>query len=137
MFIEVLYSDLTRKRVPVREADALPKINVLAVILSAPDSDKPRIFIDGQGYRRLDQAIENDYYYLLKYWDDNSWWYTIEGINAGDFPHFHKNSKSPFSDCSLRIEHPRFNCWTLIFEGIRIEDSKWEGALEIFNKNMH
>jgi hypothetical protein len=137
MFIEVLYSDLTRKRVLMEEIDKLQKVNVLAIAFSAPDPERPRIYIDGVGYRRIDQKWGYDFYYVLKYWDDNDWWYAIEGIDTQDFKYFHKDSECPFSNCSLRIEHPRYSYWSIVFEGVYVDDDKWEEALKIFSEEIH
>lgn len=135
MFIEVLYSDLTRNRVPIDEADQLVKTGVLAVIISCPDADNPRIFIDDVGYRRIAEGIGSDFYYLLNYKDDGLW-YAIECRDYGDHIHFHKNSLAPFDDPSLREEHPRYNYWTLTFEGLHVDDETWADALEIYEE-MH
>jgi hypothetical protein len=136
MFIEILYADLSRQRVPVEEVDKLPKTGVLAIILSCQDSDNPRVTIDGVGYRRLTQKAGYDFYYLLKYWDDGSWWYGFEGRDSENLVAFRKDSAKPFADGSLRVEHPRYNCWSLVFEGQNVDDETWAEAKTTF-KEMH
>jgi hypothetical protein len=134
MFIEVLYADLSRQRVPVAEADKLPKTGVLAVVLSCPDPEKPRATIDGVGYRRIAQKHRYDYYYLLKYMDDGSFWYGLEGRGNENLVSFRKDSEKPLNASSLRKEHPRYNCWSLVFEGQHVDEKTWAKAVEVFEE---
>jgi hypothetical protein len=136
MFIEVLYSNLSRERLPINQANNLTKVGVLAMIISCPTTDNPRVFYDDIGYKRLDQSHLFDFYYLLRYWDDNDWWYGLEGRDYGDRIAFHKNSEFPFNASSLREENPRYNYWSLAFQGQQIPNEDWPAAIEVFGE-MH
>lgn len=132
MFIEVLYADLSRRRVLIEEADKLPKTGVLAIILSCVDEEIPRIKIDGVGYRRRGQWTGKDYYYLLRYKDGGAYWYGIDARDEREQVRFYRTSNSVTS----RQEHPHYSCWMLVFEGANVSGEKWAEAMKVF-KEMH
>jgi len=136
MDIEVLYADLSRQRFPVEEADKLTKTEVLGMIFSCPDEVKPRVVIDGVGYRRRAQALGKDFYYLLHYKDEGKDWYAIEARDRTEFAKFHTVQR-PWSKFAFRKEHPRYGCFMLVFEGAHVSNEKWAEAIELFDKEIH
>ncbi len=126
MFIEILYSDLSRQRVPIEEADQLPKTGVLAVIISCSDDIRPRL----DGYRRVVQGVGKDFYYLLNYND----MYALDSRDESDLIRFFKK-ESPW-DVYYK-DHPEYTCSMLVFEGEYVPDVVWQEALKIFNDEMH
>jgi hypothetical protein len=136
MFVEVLYSDLSRQRVPIHEADKLLKQGVLAIIISCPDELKPRVTIDGFGYRRRAQALGKDFYYLLHYNDEGDSWYALDSRDRSEFIKFHK-TKNSWKESTYRQEHPRYGYFMLVFEGAKVSDETWDKAIELFDKEVH
>ena len=136
MFIEVLYADLSRQRVPIEQAGDLPNTGILAMILSCVDEEKPRVTIDGVGYRRRAQAHGKDFYYLLHYTDEGKDWYAIEARDRSEFAAFYA-VQSPWSEFAFRKEHPRYGCFMLVFEGVNVSDEAWAEAVELFEKEVH
>lgn len=131
MFIEILYSDLSKQRVSIEEADKLPKTGVLAIIFSGVEKKNPRITINNIGYSRMGQWLGKDYYYLLRYKDGSGYWYGIDARDEREQVTFHKTNR-----ISSRREHPRYNCWMLVFEGEHVTEEKWAEAMKLF-KGVH
>lgn len=128
IFVEILYSDLTRQRVPIQEVHSLVRTGVLAIIISAPDDIKPRL----NGYRRVAEATGKDFYYIIIQ-DDRV------GIDSRDeferIQFYQKND--PLGPCGYVMEHPLYAGKNYMFEGKAVPEDKWQEALEIFNKDMH
>jgi len=134
MFIEVLYSDLTKERVAIDQVHTMRQTGVLAIIVSCVDNEKPRVTYDGVGYRRLIQATGKDFYYLLRYTDDGDEWYAIDARDRSDFLKFYKYGNPWGVDSE---EHPHYNCFMITFEGEHVSDEIWDQAMVLFEKEVH
>ena len=126
MEIEILYSDLSRKRVPIKKADTLLRTGVLAIIISCEDKIRPRF----NGYRRVTQGIGKDFYYL--YNEDDM--YALDSRDEGELIHFF-NEDEPWE--IHYTEQPEYVWSTIIFEGKQVSEKLWKEALKIFEKEMH
>jgi hypothetical protein len=126
MFIEVLYADLTRQRVPVEDVGILCKTEVLAIILSCVDDVRPRL----NGCRRVAEATGKDFYYIVIQ-DD---FIGLDSRDEYDRIQFYQRPK-PFAGNIL--EHPKYDGEMYIFEGKGIPDEQWKKALELFNREIH
>jgi len=128
MFIEILYSDLSRKKVPISDIDELKKTGVLAIIISAPDDIRPRL----NGSRRVAEATGKDFYYIV---ENNG----FIGLDSRD--EFERltlfDKKKPWLECGSFMIHPQYTGKMTIFEGKAIPDDEWKKALELFNREMH
>lgn len=113
---------------PVTECTNLPAQNVLAVILSARDDENPRIYYEGLGYRRVAEAYEKDFYYLLHY--DDMW--SLHGIDESDLPMFW-DINDPWGEFTRLRKGYEYVIDTKIFIGAKVNDEKWAEALEVFN----
>lgn len=136
MYIEILYADLTRQRLPIDQAHLLPKTGVLAIILSCEDKKNPRITIDNRGYRRCGQVSGKDYYFLIYRRHNGKDLYGLDSKDEGDFVNLY-NPASPWSEYATYKEHPRYHDFTMTFEGQQVSDEVWAEALVLFDKEIH
>jgi hypothetical protein len=134
MFIEVLYSDLTKERVAIDQAHTMRQTGVLAIIISCVDNEKPRVTYDDVGYRRLAQKFGKDFYYLLTYTDGGDEWYGIDARDRSDFQKFYKHGNPWEVDIE---KHPHYSCFMITFEGEQVTDKVWDESMIIFEKEVH
>ncbi len=132
--IEIMYADFSRRRVYIDQAHTLPRTDVLFIIVSAPDTIRPR----KNGYRRVLQVYGLDWYFflrgngklLLHGWHDHEW--------------VAKSEADPFADVSISpAQHfltkpPGLPANAVVFEGLKIDDTVWlEQAIPLFDAEMH
>jgi hypothetical protein len=134
MFIEALYSDLTKERVAIDQAHTMRQTGVLGIIISCVDNEKPRVTYDGVGYRRLVQKTGKDFYYLLRYTDGGDEWYGIDSRDRSDFQKFYKYGNPWEVDVE---KHPHYSCFMITFEGEHVSNEKWDEAMVLFEKEVH
>lgn len=130
MEVEVMYSDLTRHRVPLDRIADLPTIGVLFIIVSAPDAERPR----RNGRRRCLEAHGKDYYALGWHRPGRVRHVFLDGWNEGGMLTV-RSERDPFR-ASSRLAFP----WAvehILFEGELVPDYTWAKALQVFHEEMH
>ena len=141
MDIEVMYGDLATIRVPIADANTLPKTGVLFSIYSAETTQAmSRRVIDGKHYRRCREWWGTDYTAVMRVGDDHLLW----GWDEKDYAWV--NGLDPFAPSKVRPPtHPGGSInlppWmrsdAIIFEGVQLERAEWDTAVEKFNAEMH
>ncbi len=126
LMVEMMYQDLSRRRVSLSNRAALPRTGVLFIILSAPDTERPRL----NGYRRVAEKFGTDWYWLgeldgaaqVNGWDDRDFrWVPLD---------------DPFNP--LRESQPPWlDPEALIFEGGYLKPEAWERAKAVYYADMH
>lgn len=122
-----MYADLLRRRVPIGRLESLPRQEVLFIILSAPDPERPR----KDGCRRVRETWGLDWYYVsvqdgtveLGGWDDE--WRFVHDVD------------DPFGMAVRKLAIPQLPDSSVVFEGSQVSADKWAEAMGIFEKEMH
>lgn len=129
VYVEVMYADLSRKRVTINEIDTLPKDNVLFITVLAPDLEK------GGKLRRITAKFSKDHYALcIRKWNAVEW-VLLFGWDDDDF--IWRNMVSPYMVCGSRQEAvPPFGCFHVIFNGLAVSPQVWKEAQRLFSKEV-
>ena len=137
--VEVMYADRSRQRVPLDQADTLPKDDVLFIILSASTtSERGRRTIGGVPYERIAEMKAHggawkgaSTYAVMRLngkvtiagWDDTEWLWRDEA--------------DPFAEQPRAGIPPIFPPDTILFYGAILPDAEWPAAVALFNAEMH
>ena len=119
-----MYKDLSRQRVSWADRAELSRMGVLFIILSAPDSERPRF----NGYRRVAEKFGTDWYWL----GEQDGMAQINGWDDQDFRLVPLDD--PFNPLKSQ---PRLDPKALIFEGGYLPPDEWEQAKDIYYAEMH
>ncbi len=120
IYVEVMYSDLTRKRMPIKDIGQLPKDNVLFIAVLAPDPEK-----EGK-LRRIVVSFSKDHYALcVRKWN-NVAWVLLFGWDDHDF--VWRRTVNPWEPQSRLQSEPPLGCMHTIFNGLAVSPEVWQEA---------
>lgn len=127
--VEVIYSDLSKKKVLLDKIDELQKDNVLFIAVLSPDPKR-----EGK-VKRITAKNSFDHYALcLRTWDAAEW-VLLHGWNDDDF--VWRNTTKPYEvSGSIKEGVPPFGCFHVVFNGILVSPEKWKEAENIFNQQI-
>lgn len=129
LYIEVMYADLSRKRVPILDVHTLPKSGVLFIIASAPDPDHSSSI---NGYRRCREKFGTDWYYILI--KDGK--LILQGWDEQD--HKEVDLIDPFGPKTYGLPPGIMGIpEAIIFEGEQISPAIWEKAISLYYAEMY
>lgn len=133
LFLEVMYADRTRVRVPIAEADTLRRTGVLFMVLSAETRPaESRRVIDGKHYRRRYEWHQEDNYALLIQGREVACW----SWSIGE--HDWISLDDPDADTRpMRADAPYLPPGTLVFEGAQVSQEAWDDAVVEYHADMH
>lgn len=125
VYVEVMYADLSRKRVTINEIDTLPKDNVLFIAVLAPDPER------GREFGRITAKFSKDHYAVcIRKWN-NVDWVLLCGWDDDDY--VWRRTISPWT---RQETSPPFGCFNVIFNGLAVPQEVWKEAQRIFTKEM-
>jgi len=126
MFIEVLYSNLKRKKVSLDAIDSLPKDNVLFIaVTNSLESGKKANITTCFGF---------DHYAFCQKTHMGSTWVLLFGWDDGDYKW--RRLLNPHESGSIEQVNPPLGCMHVVFDGVHVDDSRWKSALDDFHKEM-
>lgn len=126
IYVEVLYSDLARKRVPIKDIGRLPKDNVLFIAVSAPNPE-------GE-LKRITASFSKDHYALcIRKWNSVSW-VLLFGWDDDDF--VWRRTINPWEPQGRLQSEPPLGCMHTIFNGLAVSPEVWKKAQELIAKEV-
>ncbi|MBU1173011.1 MAG: hypothetical protein KKD44_25905 [Proteobacteria bacterium] len=124
VYVEVLYSDLSRQRVPIDEIDTLPKDSVLFISVLASDGEK---------FRRLTASFSFDHYALCRRKSGGVDWIMLSGWDDGDF--IWRKAANPWNPAGRLDEGPPLGCMHVVFNGVHVAPEVWKEAQGLFTED--
>lgn len=124
--VEVLYADLSRKRVQLDQIASVSKAGILAIVIQTDEEiGKKRNIVWSSGF---------DHYALCQKKDNGQEHIMLFGWDDGDFT-WRRVTNPHDNDAKEKVDMP-IGCFNVIFHGENIPVKKWETALEILNKEI-
>lgn len=123
VYVEVLYKDLSRQRVPIEDIDQLPNDGVLIIVVTAPKDERYEVVAYSHSKDHYSLLSRGDWV-LLCGWDDSEWqWRRIR--NPWESTAFQTASYLPFG------------CLSVTFHGVSVHPDVWKEAVGIFDEDMN
>ncbi len=126
VFIDVLYADLSRQRVPFDQGDTLSKSDVQAIVVQT-DEDNGKL-------RNIASCMGFDHYALCQKIDNGQQHVMLFGWDDGDYV-WRRLTNHRDIDARVSVDAP-IGCLHLIFRGLSVDQEKWKEVVRVIDKEM-
>ncbi len=116
--VEVLYADLTTRRVPLDQVDILPKSEVISIVVQTDQETGKR--------KNITWKFGFDHYALCQKEDMGQKWVALLGWDDGDFV-WRRLTNTHDIDARIEADLP-IGCLNVIFRGQSVTPAKWKEA---------
>lgn len=124
VYVEILYKDLTRKRVPISDIDQLPKDNVLFISIQTDLREGKE--------KNISSCFGFDNYAIAQKRDNSDDWFMLFGWDEGDFVWRRERE-----DCVNRVVvDALIGTMHVIFRGVQVPSEVWGKAKAIIDGEM-
>lgn len=118
--VELLYSDLTRRKTGLDRIGQLPKDKVLFILIEDDEKEGKR--------KNITSCFGFDHYALCQKRDKSQDWVMLFGWDEGDFVWRSTTSREVVS-APIGVMH-------VVFHGVNVPQDVWKAAEKIFNEEM-